>query len=344
VVRRALRASSRDDNKFFDHYLLYHRKHASLLPVSYRMDISERYAFQVTDRKGRGLPNCRVTISGDDRILWHGRTDARGHMLFFPRVTTASVGVKTFYASFLFGGKTLVRAFKRARYGSDRPWKVKMDVEKATNQPRVEVLFLLDTTGSMSDEIARIQQTLLAITAKVKRQTPGAELRFGMVLYRDRTDAYVTRRYPFTGDIKQFNRALQQVRAAGGGDTPEAMNMGLYAGIEQMKWSPSALRLVFLVADAPPHLDYGNDVPYTKTLRSAVAKGIKIYPVAASGLDKRGTYIYRQIAQFTQAKFLFIEYGSGTAARHGISGPTSSNNLDDIVLRIVKTELKHYMN
>jgi hypothetical protein len=171
------------------------------------------------------------------------------------------------------------------------------------------------------------------------------KIRYGMVLYRDITDEYVTRRYGFTDDVNAFDQALGQVRADGGGDYEEAMNMGLFAAVEQMDWSADSLRLVFLVADAPPHLDYSNDVPYTKTLKSAVKKGIKIYPTAASGLDPKGSYIFRQIAQFTQAKFLFIEYGtSGTTGKtHGVQGAYQSNNLDDIVLRIVQTELKQYV-
>lgn len=220
-------------------------------------------------------------------------------------------------------------------------WVAKLPTPKAVHPVTLEVLFLLDTTGSMADEIAQIQRTLLAITEKIRRMPGQPRIRYGMVLYRDRGDEYVTRRFGFTEDVQAFDQALRAVRAAGGGDMPESMNLGLYAAVDQMAWSPNALRLAFLVADAPPHTDYAQDVPYPGTLRRAVEKGIKIYPTAASGLDARGSYVMRQIAQFTGAKFLFIEYGQ-SGASHGIGGSYDTNNLDDLVLRIVKSELAHY--
>jgi hypothetical protein len=81
-------------------------------------------------------------------------------------------------------------------------------------------------------------------------------------------------------------------------------------------------------------------------LRLARKKWVQQRP-AVQGIERYTreslTTIYSAIARIWWREDV-NEYGSGTAARHGISGPTSSNNLDDIVLRIVKTELKHYMN
>ena len=337
-----LKAGETDDNKNFDHYLLYHQKNQGLIPKKFHLNIKERYVFEVSDSKGKTLPNCRVVVGGDDKLIWKGRTDAHGKLLFFPRAVQGTEKIKEFLVSFNYDGKSIVRKFSRLKNGATKPTKVTLPVQKKLDKVRVEVLFLLDTTGSMSDEIARVQSTLLAITAKIRKFQKQPEIRYGMVLYRDRTDEYVTRRFPFTSDVKKFDEALKQVRAAGGGDVPEAMNMGLYTAIEQMKWTSDALRMVFLVADAPPHLDYTNDVPYSKTLQAAVTKGIKIFPTAASGLDNKGSFVMRQMAQYTGGKFLFIEYNKGTAASHGVSAPHKSNNLDDLIVRIVRSELTAY--
>ncbi|MCB9642224.1 MAG: VWA domain-containing protein [Myxococcales bacterium] len=343
IAQPALKAGETNDNINFDAYLEYYHKNKHLLPAAYQIDVTERYTIEALDQDGRNLPNCRVVVTDEaDRVLWKGRTDAFGKMHFFPRTTHKDTKTKQFIVSYLYQGKSFVRTYPRSKTGSLKPWKVTLPVKKQIDKVRLDLLFLLDTTGSMGDEIARIQQTLLAITAKINNQKKEYELRYGMVLYRDRTDEYITRSFPFTQDVQAFDKALKEVNAAGGGDSPEAMNMGLYAAVEKMKWTPAALRLVFLVADAPPHMDYGDDVPYTKTLQTAVAKGIKIYPTAASGLDPQGTFVMRQIAQFTNANFLFIEYGKGTAGSHGITTPHESNNLDDIIVRIVQKELKAY--
>lgn len=337
--QQALAAGEVDDNERFDQYLDYHQSNSSSVPEAYRLDITERYRLDVTDATGRSLPDCAIGIAGGDEILCEGRTDASGRLYFFPRTSPAAEGVERFQVTVQYGGATEVLEFDRAAHGSDEPWTVTLPVAKATGPVALDLLFLLDTTGSMADELAQVQATLRSITERIQSLDGQPAIRFGMVLYRDRTDEYVTRRFGFTEDVEAFDRALQEVEANGGGDYAEAMNMGLFAAVDQMAWRDGALRLAFLVADATPHTDYTDDVPYPVTLRSAVARGIKIFPTAASGLDPVGSYVMRQIAQFTGARFLFIEYGANTAASHGVEGPTDSNNLDDLVVRIVTEEL-----
>ena len=187
---------------------------------------------------------------------------------------------------------------------------------------------------------------LKSIVGKIESLTKkDLQIRFGLVLYRDRGDEFLAKKYPFTSDIQEFQRALNSVRADGGGDYPEDMNTGLYAAVEKMDWNQSkeTLRLIFLVADAPPHLDYPDSIPYLKTIQNAVYYGIKIYPIAASGLSPRGSFIMRQIALLSGARFLYIDYGEGTAEYHGIKAPGPSNNLDQLVFRIVKSELKSFI-
>ena len=101
-----------------------------------------------------------------------------------------------------------------------------MDWAKDSGPVRLDVAFVIDTTGSMSDEIARIKSTLLSVTEQLGGEKE-VSLRYGAVLYRDLGDEYVTSRYPFTTDVKAFDSALQQIHAGGGGDMPESMNQGL---------------------------------------------------------------------------------------------------------------------
>ena len=97
------------------------------------------------------------------------------------------------------------------------------------------------------------------------------------------------------------------------------------------------IRLVFLIGDAPPHMDYQDDVRYPESMQKAQRRAIKIYPLAASGLNKTGEVIFRQLAQYTLARFLFISYGGSTP--HEVSRPSQSNNLDDLIVHIVASEV-----
>jgi hypothetical protein len=102
---------------------------------------------------------------------------------------------------------------------------------------------------------------------------------------------------------------------------------------------------MFLIADAPPHMDYAGDVPYGQSLRAAVGKGIRVHSVAASGLPAVGSLVFRQIAQFTRGKFIFIEYGGDVAAsgaKHGVEGAAKSNNLDDILFEQIRDEVARW--
>ena len=106
------------------------------------------------------------------------------------------------------------------------------------------------------------------------------------------------------------------------------------------------MRLIFLVADAPPHLDYEQDFAYDKELVEAVRRGIKIIPIASSGLDDQGEYIYRQIAQYTGGYFIFLAYeetpqpSGEPGTTHHVEGYTVEA-LDDLVVRLITDELAH---
>ena len=134
-----------------------------------------------------------------------------------------------------------------------------------------------------------------------------------MTVYRDQGDAYVSRTFEFTPDVDAFEEALAEVRADGGGDYPEDLNEALSRAVHAPEWRvEETVSLIFLVADAPPHLDYGQQNHYAFEMLAAAERGIKIYPIASSGLDDQGEYIFRQIAQYTQGRFIFLTYAGAT--------------------------------
>ena len=165
-----------------------------------------------------------------------------------------------------------------------------------------------------------------------------------MTVYRDRGDLFVTRTFDFTVDVDDFTDALAEVRADGGGDTPEDLNAAFHEALTAPSWrGDDTVKLVFLVADAPPHLDYdGPD--YAATAKEAARRGVKMMPIASSGLDDQGEYVFRQLAQLTMGRFTFLTYGADVASPGDGTTHHASDYavlaLDDLVVRLVSDELR----
>ena len=213
---------------------------------------------------------------------------------------------------------------------------------------KLDVLFLIDSTGSMADEIDKLQESIQEIAARIDRLPNQPQVRFAMTIYRDRGDLFVSRTFDFTPDVREFSKALAEVEAEGGGDYPESLNEALHRAIHTAEWrGEDTVQLIFLVADAPPHLDYAQDYDYAVEMEKAAERGIKVFPIASSGLDDQGEYIFRQIALFTQGRFVFLTYAGptnggspGYETTHHVED-YSVENLDDLLVRMVEEELAY---
>lgn len=180
-------------------------------------------------------------------------------------------------------------------------------------RPRMEVVFVLDTTGSMSGMIAGAKQKIWAIANKLKSARPTPEIRFGLVGYRDRRDAYVTKVFGLTGNLDEVYTNLYAFEAQGGGDEPESVNEALHRAVRDLQWStdPEVLRVVFLVGDARPHMDYQDDVKYPETCRLANERGILINTLQCGRLN--GTeQAWREIASLTNGTYGAILQDGGS--------------------------------
>ena len=98
-------------------------------------------------------------------------------------------------------------------------------------RPVVEVVFVLDTTGSMGPLIEGAKRKIWSIATTMIDCTPDADIRMGLVAYRDIGDIYVTKRFDLTTDIQGLYGDLLQLRAQGGGDWPESVNEALFVGV-----------------------------------------------------------------------------------------------------------------
>ena len=189
-------------------------------------------------------------------------------------------------------------------------------IDPLTNErPRVEVVFVLDSTGSMGGLIQAAKDKIWSIATTMASARPAPEIRMGLVAFRDRGDAYVTKLVDLTGDLDSMYAALMDVQAAGGGDGPESVNQALYDAIHEISWSPdqNAYKVVFLVGDAPPHMDYQDDVKYPDTIAAAREKGIAVNTIQC-GQDRATHSQWQQIAQLGNGSYFEVaQTGSAVA-------------------------------
>ena len=121
---------------------------------------------------------------------------------------------------------------------------------------KLDVAFIVDTTGSMKDDISAVKDSLFDIVDHITRRTTDLEIRFGIVSYRDHPPqdrTYVTRVADFDNKVKRVHKLISSLRPSEGGDTPEAVADGLHDAREKLSWETDAYKVVLLVGDAPPH-------------------------------------------------------------------------------------------
>jgi hypothetical protein len=178
----------------------------------------------------------------------------------------------------------------------------------------IDIAFVVDTTGSMGDEISYLQSELGAIAARLASDFPQLAKRWALVAYKDQGDEYVVRPTNFTANLADFQRTLGGISAGGGGDFPEAPDQALAAS-QQLSWGAGATaRVLFWVADAPHHT--GREAAFTSAVLGLVSQGVHIYPVASSGIDELAEFSMRSAAQVTGGRYLFLTDDSGVGGAH----------------------------
>lgn len=182
-------------------------------------------------------------------------------------------------------------------------------------KPRVEVVFCVDTTGSMGGLIEGAKQKIWSISNQIAGGKPGPDLRVGLVAYRDRGDQYITQITDLTDDLDAIHQKLKGFRAQGGGDGPESVNQALADSLDKIKWSAEkdVLRIIFLVGDAPPHMDYAEDVKYPETCRKAAERGIIINTVQCGNNAETRKY-WQEICSKAEGSYVQIPQDGGVVA------------------------------
>lgn len=318
---------------------------------------------------GKPLADAAVTVrDAQGQTVWEARTDASGKAYLFaglfggrqtdgqrngqyenmPADDTASTGRSEpvpgrergngGYSVEIRSGSD-VRRFKNVPIPRSEPLRAVFD-GPARLPAAVDLMFVVDTTGSMQDEIDFLREELKDVIDRARngvneRLSIGVSTNF----YRDRYDEYLVKPYPFTENVDQAIKQIAAEQAAGGGDYPEAVDEALDDGLNGHDWSEEArARLLFLVLDAPPH-DQPEIVERLQRLISdAAAKGVRVIPVASSGVDVQTEYLMRFLASATGGTYVFLTDDSGIGNDHlePAVGEYEVKPLNDLLVEVIR--------
>lgn len=210
--------------------------------------------------------------------------------------------------------------------------------EQVTTVNSADIAFIVDATGSMYDEIDFLKEDLLDIIQRASANTT-RELRTAALFYRDKGDAYLTRHEDFNKDPEKTLEFIQKQKAGGGGDYPEAVHTALERGLQNLSWREgSYAKIAFLLLDAPPHRDKDVLASLKNSIELYAANGIKIIPIAASGVDKSTEFILRLMAIYTDGTYTFITNHSGVGNDHiePTIGQYQVEQLNDLIIRLIQ--------
>ncbi len=305
-----LTAGTWDDNLNFDFYLKYLKTMDGaqtpglpLIPRANRLEI------RVTDSAGIGIGNAIVTVTGADGKMLEAPTRSDGRLFFFPGTVGAQSG-DALQIAVKVGATTANAA---AQVGDAD---VSVVVAGATGAPptALDLALVIDTTGSMTDEIDYLKAEVSSIASRIKTDFPNVTQRWALILYRDEGDEYVVRSFDFTDSLTTFQSQLSRQAADGGGDYPEAPDQAL-SKLTTLTFSQNAAaRMAFWIADAPHH--DGKAATMVNDILLAQRLGIHLYPIAASGADDLVEYTMRTAAEVTGGRYLFLTDDSGIGLSH----------------------------
>ncbi|PWL38101.1 hypothetical protein DKG77_07355 [Flagellimonas aquimarina] len=111
-----------------------------------------------------------------------------------------------------------------------------------------DLVFLIDNTSSMSDDIAQVKNSINNIIDQLP-----AGVRLGMAVYNDANST--TEWYNSIDLNTNYDHAiafLNNIRVFGGGDAPESVYDGIFLTLNQMSWASESQRITIVIGDAPP--------------------------------------------------------------------------------------------
>lgn len=304
--------------------------------LMYQFYPKQRYAILVTNDNGFPVADAPVLLKDKaDQVLWQARTDNTGKAELWAGLYTVDKIEGPLRAVVLVDGQNYeLKNLKQAKEGFNT-----LKINTPCQAPKnVDIFWVVDATGSMGDEIEYLKTELLDVIGRAKSRNTELNYRMGTVFYRDNGDEYLTRSSELSPDINQTVSFIQKQYAGGGGDYPEAVHSALDEAIFKQKWSENAIaRICFLVLDASPHQGEEINKSLQRSIQEAARLGIRIVPIAASGIQKDTEFLMKFFGLATNGSYVFLTDHSGIGGKH--IEPTTDEYkvepLNNLIVRII---------
>lgn len=300
---------------------------------TWRYNLSDRYDVTLTNNKEQALVGATVQlIDSLGAAIWTAQTDNRGKIQLWGNDSKQQPA-----ASIIVEYEGSTQTVSKPVTIAEGVNQIVLNVDRKLPQ-YLDVQFVVDATGSMSDEIDFLKSELMSVMNRVSAENTDLTLNLGSVFYRDESDTYLTQTSAMSTDIAQTVEFIGAQSADGGGDFPEAVDAGLAEAISNQQWNENAVaKILFLVLDAPPHQDSQSVARMNKLREQAAAKGIRIVPVTASGIDKSTEFLMRSLAMGTNGTYVFItdDSGIGNAHLEATVGKYEVEFLNDLMVRLI---------
>ena len=331
-----LTAGDIDDVLNLGDYRRYAGKASEALDLP-KAGVLEAIVLRLRNPDSAPAPGVRVTLRRQEASepLFSGYSGVDGALLVHPAIYGQSGKGDYEMRAFDGDGQRVVREKVRTGTRSN----IALPFRGAWEPDFLDLAFVVDTTGSMGDELDWLTRDLMRIVDRAKRAAPGVDIRFGLIVYRDEGDEYVVRNYGFTNSARKMRGWLRRQEASGGGDYPEAADLAMQVASE-MNWRRGrGERLVFHLADAPPHVQ--NATRYLSATRALAQEGVQIFGLGASGVAAESEFLMRQAAVLSNGRYLFLTDDSGVGHSH--EEPTIScyrvTALSGLMERVLASEL-----
>ena len=301
-------------------------------------------AVKVVDENKVGVANVPVMLLNGRKVEFATKTDNEGYAYCWMNLFDKN-GLNTNNNDLmLIVDGTVINGQLKLTTRNSQKLNVNVVVDKDAKHAnsKADVAFIVDATGSMSDEIRFLKSDLSYIIDHASSESNVA-IRTAALFYRDKGDAYLTRHDDFKDDVSQTQEFISRQSASGGGDYPEAVHSALEASLEDLSWDDGArARIAFLILDAPAH--YENDIikSLQKSIKLYAKRGIKLIPVAASGVDKDTEFMLRFFDLATGGTYVFLTDDSGIGNSHikASVGNYKVEQLADLMVRLINKYVK----
>ena len=283
----------------------------------------------VKDKKDNPCYNVKVTlVGGDGQTVYVTRTDINGKAYLLYDLNNSKETVSH------------VRVGEQTLKVTDEKVVNVVAEDAGVEVKALDLMLMVDTTGSMSDELRYIQKELEDVIKRVSEADKSLSINVSVNFYRDETDEYVVRAFEFTDNIEKTLNQLKNQETDGGGDYPEAVHTALNNVVNEHQWRDDAVKLCFFILDAPPHSEAeikGINAQLQSYVQAAAVKGIRIIPVASSGVDTETEFLMRSYALMTGGTYVFLTNHSGIGGDHlePTIGEYEVEALNELMIRVI---------